>query len=245
MFEYLKKANNHPGLSFMFFMIISYFLVKWMKFSPLILGVPFLVFVPVMVASIVFTIICLTSLVRNKNSILFTTYSLLTFISYKLSDVYTSNLIYEALNYNPMYVPRTSSIISIFSLILIEAQLTAGALIIYSYGSLFLRPFIRPFLNKFKYSDDEIYKIGFGSNILGVILFLAVSFVVHNINFNELIQKAAIELDYYPIHYSTPACKNAKEYEKFNYLSKNVISVYRNDIFSDKPIFSVINCTVI
>lgn len=256
MSDYFKKINQISVLIFIFIMIIALFLTKYtsVRISPLVLGGSLLLLVVlIIVGGIVSTIILLRELIRNKNSILITFYSLITFFSYKLSEVYTSNLLYESLGYNPKYLPHTSSLISIFPLIVTGLVLTATSLIILSFGSVLfistVNSLIRPILfflnlNKLEYINDKISDLGLVSLIIACILFCCVNFVVE-INFNKLIQRAAIEFDYYPIRSSAFICDEAKTYEKFNYLSENVISVFRYDISNKKPIFSVINCDVI
>ena len=50
---------------------------------------------------------------------------------------------------------------------------------------------------------------------------------------------AAIEFDYYPVLNSAYICEEAKNYEKFNYLANNIISVYRYNYSLNQPIFSI------
>ncbi len=251
-----KKINAIAAFLFMFFSTITlllaeYIPVKYPTWIIMASSLPLLV--SMIVSSILSTIVIFRDLIRNKNSVLITFYSLITFFSYKLSEAYTSNLLYESLGYNPKYLPFTSSLISFFPLILTGITLTTISLMVFSVGSILVtsifNSLIRPlffFLNldKLENLNDKIADLGFGTYIIAGVLFCCVN-IVAEINFDYLIQRIAVEFDYHPISSSVSICNEAKRFDKFNYLSKNLISVFRYDIDNQKLIFSVINCKVV
>lgn len=51
--------------------------------------------------------------------------------------------------------------------------------------------------------------------------------------------------DYYPVNQSSYICKEARSYELFNYLNKNMISVYKYDEYTNENIFKTLNCTTV
>ncbi len=72
------------------------------------------IFIPAMISSALFAIVYVSGLIRNKNMYLIGCYSIFCLINYQISTVYTKDLIYEALGYNPQYLPHTTSLISTF-----------------------------------------------------------------------------------------------------------------------------------
>lgn len=211
-------------------------------------------FIPLMIGSIIFTIGFLIKMARRKNIYLIIGYTGLTFIIYTLADIYTSDLIYTSLGYNPKYVPHTQHIISFISLIYIGLSVTAMSML--AAGSLLmiastifnaLINFCSYFINiqKLKLLNIKLSHIGFGNLFLAILFLFLNLFMDQYINFSKIIQIIAINADYYPINHSAYICKEARQYEAFNYLSNNLISVFRQDQLTNKPFLSIINCTTV
>jgi len=96
MLKHLDRINKITTCIFITLILVMYLLAKFtnVKLSPITPLISLLLFVPMMIGATLFTLTFLANLIRSKNSILIGLYSVITFINYKLSDIYTSKLIY-------------------------------------------------------------------------------------------------------------------------------------------------------
>ena len=169
--------------------------LKFPSYVPLIIMAIF--FIPLMIGSIIFTIGFLIKMTQRKNIYLIVAYTGLTFIIYTLADIYTSDLIYTSLGYNPKYVPHTQDIISFISLVYIGLSVTAmcmlaaGSLImlastilnaLINFGSKFIN------IQKLKLLNIKLYHIGFGNLFLAILFLFLNLFMDQYINFSKIIQ---------------------------------------------------------
>lgn len=253
----LDKINTVLG-SIIFVLIISMALLSKflpVRILPYIILVVFLFFsISIIIRSTIFTIGFLMNLVKNKNVYLLIVYSVLTFVIYIIADIHTSELIYDSLGYNPKYVPHTFRIISLASLLYIGLCLTAFftfaignfITIIFTIFNSLIRPFLF-FLNenKLNTANAKLSHLGCGSIFLATLLLFLSQCMNEYINFSKIIRTIAVNTDYYSIQQSGFICEEAKQYEAFNYLSNNMISVYHYDQLNNKDVLSIINCPTV
>lgn len=251
-----KIISICTGLFFVFFILIV--LLKKctsFKLSPhVLLFIIGLIIIPIIIKSIIVTSSFLITLVKKKNLYLLAVYSALTFLIYIFADTHTSELVYNSLGYNPKYVPHTLSIISLISLLCIGLCITSVFMLLISVFASLISIIFNSFSwlyvlslkeNKLNKINDKLRELGCGSMFLAFFLLSMNLLIDEYINFSKIIQIIAINVDYHSIRHSGYICKEARNYEAFNYLSNNMISVYRYDELNKNPIFSIINCVTV
>ncbi|MHB1222181.1 MAG: hypothetical protein ACYC0J_09320 [Gammaproteobacteria bacterium] len=202
----------------------------------------YLLFAPLCILATVYTVQWLIAMIKERNIYFIIGYSAITAITYIISNIHTSQLIYIALGYKPIYVPNTIKVVHIVSVIFIFI-LTTNTLIV--FGSM-LFGFVSNIIN-YVFPVKEILNKSAYILIGSFMVFLSFAFacdaVTRNIDSDRVIQMLAVYVGYYPVSQSASICKEAKKYERFNYLSSNTISVYRYDKTEKRPIFYILNCT--
>lgn len=255
MADRLNQINKATALILMLFVFALFTLSKFasVALNPLvILIIFFVIFVPAIIGNTLFAITYITSLIRNKNIYLIGFYSIFCLINYQISTIYTKSLVYEAVGYNPQYLPHTTSLISTFLQLPIGLFLIANLTIFFCNAIFLLIMVISPLVKLFpfykkeksKESRDKLFHLGFGSTILAIFVILLYP-LASLINHKTIIRSIALMTDYYPVYQSTYICKEARTYELFNYLNKNMISVYKYDEYTNEHIFKTLNCATV
>lgn len=126
MLEHVNQIHKVTTLILVLFVFALFVFSKFTSVAlhPLIvLIILSAIFIPAMISSAL-AMVYVSGLIRNKNMYLIGCYSIFCLINYQISTVYTKDLIYEALGYNPQYLPHTTSLISTF------VQLSIGLFLI-------------------------------------------------------------------------------------------------------------------
>lgn len=255
MIEHVNKI--HKITTFMLILFV-FTLFVFSKFTSVVLHplmiliILSVIFLPAIISSALFAIVYVSGLIRNKNIYLIGCYSIFCLINYQISTVYTKDLIYEALGYNPQYLPHTTSIISTFVQLPIGLFLIANLTIFFCGAMYLLIMVIPPLINIFpfykkeksKERQDVLSHTGFGATMLAILVLLIYP-IAGLINHKTIIRNIALITDYYPVYESSYICNEARAYELFNYLNKNMISVYRYDEYTNEHIFKTLNCATV
>ncbi|HAT1883533.1 TPA: hypothetical protein ACRUL4_001981 [Legionella pneumophila] len=255
MLEHVNQIHKVTTLILVLFVFALFVFSKFTSVAPhplIVLIILSAIFIPAIISSALFAIVYVSGLIRNKNMYLIGCYSIFCLINYQISTVYTKDLIYGALGYNPQYLPHTMSLISTFVQLPIGLFLIANLTIVFCNAMFFLVMLIPPLVKLFPFYEkekskecrDKLFHIGFGATILAVSVILMYP-LAGLINHKAIIRNITLMTDYYPVYQSTYICKEARSYELFNYLNKNMISVYKYDEYTNEHIFKTLNCATV
>lgn len=230
----IKKISNLTYLICLFFFIAIPFANKLSQLNMALL-IPF-IFIPLSLVSSVYVFKQLVFFFKGKKYVLWVSSTILSALAYKISDTVCSSFIFDVFGYNPIYLPHTYLWLSIFYLI-------------YSWAFLFsifflLSILISVTLETFPVSNFR-YDITFWGSMIPLVLCLSILDIPdgYKTQMDNLAKAIAITSDYHSVKNSALICDEAKDYDFFNYLKDDFISVSNKNSFYNKQSFhKVISC---